>query len=75
MALSEHFWKNNASCRYFFTLARVNEHNQYQDNIEEQNNLSSMCAQKVNMEEQCAEHIFLCKKKKSADRMNRGDHG
>ena len=45
----------------FFTLARVNEHNQYQDNIEEQNNLSSMCAQKVNMEEQCAEKIFLCR--------------
>ena len=31
-----------------------------------------MCAQKVNIEEQCAEH-FLLQNDRSADRVNRGD--
>ena len=74
MALSEHFFgKIMRLADIFFTLARVNEHNQYLDNIEEQNNLSSMCAQKVNMEEQCAEHFLLLQN--FAYRVNRGDHG
>ena len=33
---------------------------------------TSMCAQEVNIEEQCAEH-FLLQNDRSADRVNRGD--